>query len=58
LVLAGLDINTVRAWRGHVSISTTNIYAEVDLTLKANAVALCGVGQSRPGRSWKETRIS
>jgi integrase/recombinase XerD len=45
LVLAGVDINTIRAWLGHVSISTTNIYAEIDLTLKANAVALCEVGQ-------------
>ncbi len=56
LVLAGVDINTIRAWLGHVSISTTNIYAEIDLTLKANAVALCEVGQPRPGRSWKEDK--
>ena len=56
LVLAGVDINTIRAWLGHVSISTTNIYAEIDLTLKANAVALCEVGQPPPGRSWKEDK--
>jgi site-specific recombinase XerD len=56
LVLAGVDINTIRAWLGHVSISTTNIYAEIDLTLKANAVALCEVGQVRPRRSWKEDK--
>jgi len=56
LVLAGVDINTIRAWLGHVSISTTNIYAEIDLTLKANAVALCEVGRSRPARSWKEDK--
>jgi integrase/recombinase XerD len=56
LVLAGVDINTIRAWLGHVSISTTNIYAEIDLTLKANAVALCEVGQPRPGRSWREDK--
>jgi site-specific recombinase XerD len=56
LVLAGVDINTIRAWLGHVSISTTNIYAEIDLTLKANAVALCEVRQQRPGRSWKEDK--
>ncbi|MBD3775251.1 MAG: tyrosine-type recombinase/integrase [Betaproteobacteria bacterium] len=56
LVLAGVDINTIRAWLGHVSISTTNIYAEIDLTLKANAVALCEVGQSRSGGSWKEDK--
>jgi site-specific recombinase XerD len=56
LVLAGVDINTIRAWLGHVSISTTNIYAEIDLTLKANAVALCEVGQPRAPRSWKEDK--
>jgi integrase/recombinase XerD len=56
LILAGVDINTIRAWLGHVSISTTNIYAEIDLTLKANAVALCEVGQPRPSRSWKEDK--
>ena len=56
LVLAGVDINTIRAWLGHVSISTTNIYAEIDLTLKANAVALCEVGQPRPARSWKKDK--
>lgn len=56
LVLAGVDINTIRAWLGHVSISTTNIYAEIDLTLKANALALCEVGRQRPRRSWKEDK--
>ncbi len=56
LVLAGVDINTIRAWLGHVSIGTTNIYAEIDLTLKANAVALCEVGQLRPTRSWKKDK--
>jgi integrase/recombinase XerD len=56
LVLAGVDINTIRAWLGHVSISTTNVYAEIDLTLKANAVALCEVGQPSRGRSWKENK--
>ncbi|AOZ71391.1 Tyrosine recombinase XerC [bioreactor metagenome] len=56
LVLAGVDINTIRAWLGHVSISTTNIYAEIDLTLKANAVALCEVGSPGPKRRWKEDK--
>jgi integrase/recombinase XerD len=56
LVRAGVDINTVRAWLGHVSINTTNIYAEIDLTLKANAVALCEVAQPRRGRPWKEDK--
>lgn len=56
LVLAGVDINTVRAWLGHVSIDTTNIYAEIDLKLKAKAVALCDVGEAPARRSWKSDK--
>ena len=26
LLRAGVDINTIRAWLGHVSINTTNVY--------------------------------
>ena len=55
-MLAGVDINTVRAWLGHVSIDTTNIYAEIDLKLKAKAVALCDVGEARARRSWKSDK--
>ena len=37
LLRAGVDINTIRAWLGHVSLATTNIYAEVDLEMKAKS---------------------
>src|ERR1035437_9369056 len=43
LLRAGVDINTIRAWLGHVSINTTNIYAETDLQMKAKALGLCAV---------------
>lgn len=43
LLRAGIDINTIRAWLGHVSLDTTNIYAEVDLEMKAKALARCDV---------------
>ena len=46
LLRAGVDINTIRAWLGHVSINTTNIYAEVDLEMKAKALAHCEVQES------------
>jgi site-specific recombinase XerD len=36
LLRAGVDINTIRAWLGHVSLETTHIYAEVDMEMKAN----------------------
>jgi integrase/recombinase XerD len=35
LLRAGVDINTIRAWLGHVSLNPTNIYAEIDLEMKA-----------------------
>jgi integrase/recombinase XerD len=39
LLRAGVDINTIRAWLGHVSVDTTDIYAEVDIDMKAKALA-------------------
>ena len=41
LLRSGVDINTIRAWLGHVSLETTNRYAEVDLEMKAKALAAC-----------------
>jgi site-specific recombinase XerD len=46
LLRSGIDINTIRAWLGHVSLDTTHIYAEVDLEMKAKALAQCEIPQS------------
>ena len=55
LLRAGLDINTVRAWLGHVSLDTTNIYAEVDLEMKAKALARCEVTDTNKSkRHWRD----
>lgn len=43
LLRAGVDINTIRAWLGHVSLETTNRYAEVDLEMKAKALETCAI---------------
>jgi site-specific recombinase XerD len=43
LLRSGVDINTIRAWLGHVSLDTTHIYAEVDLEMKAKALAQCQI---------------
>lgn len=54
LLRAGVDINTIRAWLGHVSIDTTNIYAEVDLEMKARALAACDTGNpAHPKKMWR-----
>lgn len=39
LLRSGVDINTIRAWLGHVSLDTTHVYAEVDMEMKAKALA-------------------
>ena len=39
LLRSGVDINTIRAWLGHVSLDTTHIYAEVDMEMKAKALS-------------------
>jgi integrase/recombinase XerD len=46
LLRAGVDLNTIRAWLGHVSLDTTNIYAETDLALKAKALASAIQGET------------
>ena len=56
MVFSGVDINTVRAWLGHSSIDTTNIYAEINLRMKAEAMALCDVAEPASDRSWKEDK--
>jgi integrase/recombinase XerD len=56
LLRAGVDINTIRAWLGHVSLTTTNIYAEVDLELKAKALATCELEEGKPAKPWREDK--
>ncbi|MCI0418390.1 MAG: hypothetical protein L0387_24810 [Acidobacteria bacterium] len=41
LLRSGVDINTIRAWLGHVSLNTTNVSLEIDLQMKAKALAKC-----------------
>ena len=41
---------------GHVSLNTTNIYAEIDIETKARAMALCDAATLESGRPWKEDK--
>jgi len=55
LLRAGVDLNTIRAWLGHVSVDTTNIYAETDLAMKAKALAACDPGSGRRRKKrWRD----
>jgi site-specific recombinase XerD len=54
LLRAGVDINTIRAWLGHVCLSTTNVYAEVDLEMKAKALVKCEIKDGKPRKPWRK----
>jgi site-specific recombinase XerD len=55
LLRAGVDLNTIRAWLGHVSLDTTHVYAEIDLEMKAKALAHCEIlVPTQVGKSWKD----
>ncbi|MFA6756093.1 MAG: tyrosine-type recombinase/integrase [Bacilli bacterium] len=57
LLEAGVDINTIRAWLGHVSVNTTNIYAEVNMQMKANALKTCEIKEKRMNKKiWKSNQ--
>ena len=43
-------------WLGHVSLTTTNVYAEVDLEMKAKALANCEVEGRKEATPWKEDK--
>ena len=45
---------TARAWSGHASLATTNVDAEVDLEIKAKALANCEDHGQASGKPWKE----
>lgn len=53
LLKAGVDINTIRAWLGHVSLDTTNMYAEVDLEMRSKALSKCEINDSQT-KPWRE----
>lgn len=41
LLRAGVDLNTIRSWLGHVSLDTTQVYAEMDMEMKTRALEKC-----------------
>lgn len=59
LLEAGVDVNVIRGWLGHVSLDTTNRYAEITTRTKAEALRLCeppstGVESHRGKSVWRD----
>lgn len=54
LVAAGVDITVIRSWLGHVSLDTTNHYAQANLETKRKALEQVGAPRaSNVPPSWK-----
>lgn len=51
LLQSGVEVNVISSWLGHVSIATTNRYIEIDLAMKAKALATCEVASPGPGEA-------
>jgi site-specific recombinase XerD len=61
LLESGVEVNVIRGWLGHVSLDTTNRYAELTLRAKAAALRACepACATSAGGRSgavWKNDK--
>jgi site-specific recombinase XerD len=61
LLESGVEVNVIRGWLGHVSLDTTNRYAELMLRAKTEALRNCelGAGISEAGRGravWKDDK--
>jgi site-specific recombinase XerD len=52
---AGVDLNVIRSWLGHVDLRTTNIYAEINMETKRKAIETCAPvsDKGRARSSWK-----
>ena len=61
LLESGVEVNVIRGWLGHVSLDTTNRYAELTLRAKTEALRACEIdcGSSKAFRTravWKEDK--
>ncbi|MGX9432258.1 tyrosine-type recombinase/integrase [Bradyrhizobium sp. LeoA1S1] len=61
LLESGVEVNVIRSWLGHVSLDTTNRYAELTLRAKAEALRACELGSdistvSRARVAWKDDK--
>lgn len=54
LLEAGVDVNVIRGWLGHVSLNTTNRYAEITMRMKTEAMTLCAPIRSKGAPPWKD----
>lgn len=57
LLESGVEPNVIRAWLGHVSLETTNRYAEITLRMKQKALETCQPPASVTSGAFPRSRI-
>lgn len=58
LLQSGVEINVIKSWLGHVSVTTTNQYIEIDMAMKREAIERCTPPVPEPTGdiSWRSQR--
>lgn len=61
LLESGVEMNVIRGWLGHVSLDTTQRYAEIGLRMKEEAMKLCeiplNIAEESPRKTiWREDK--
>jgi site-specific recombinase XerD len=54
LLEAGVDVNVIRGWLGHVSLTTTHRYAEITMRMQSEAMALCAPTGANSAVPWND----
>ena len=59
LLESGVEVNVIRGWLGHVSLETTNRYAEITTPMKEAALRACeprsGLSEAFPRKPvWRD----
>jgi site-specific recombinase XerD len=54
LLEAGVDVNVIRGWLGHVSLNTTNRYAEITMRMKMEAMKIVAPLSSAHAAPWND----
>jgi integrase/recombinase XerD len=57
LLEAGVEVNVIRGWLGHVCLETTNRYAEINLRMKQAALRTCQPPTSASSAGWPKKPI-
>lgn len=54
LLESGVEVNVIRGWLGHVSLDTTNRYAEINMRMKEEALKACQPPTCHVDARWRD----